>query len=140
MYGTLAGWQSYVLARGITGQLIDDDSLPALVRASDYIKYHYVVNFIVGYDDTLPEVEMATYEAACIENLEPNFFSRKFTPSDAKVLMQVDSLRWEKVTRSRMDDLDNSPMVPVSTKVEMYLRRFMRTKSNVGLLSVGSSC
>jgi len=139
MYGSLSGWQDYVDARGITGQTITDPgSLPVLVRASDYIKYHYVVNFMSRYDDTVPEVELATYEAACLENITPGFFDRTFSPGEAKMLVAVDSIRWEKITASRQEDLDNNVMVPISTKIDMYLRRYMRLQGSCGLRSIGS--
>lgn len=139
MYGTLARWQAYVSARGIEGQTITDpDSLPVLVRASDYIKYHYVVNFMSGYDETVPEVELATYEAACLENTAPGFFERQITPAEAKVLVAIDSVRWEKMAASRQETLDHNTLVPVSTKIDMYLRRYMKLRSTLGLRSVGS--
>lgn len=137
MYGTLVGWQDYVTARGIPDQVITEDSLPALVRASDYIKYHYVANFMPAYDDTVPEVELATYEVACIENTSPGFFSKTYTPQDAKVLVQVDSLRWDKAGRSGSDNLDYSEAVPINTKADSYLRKYMRLKSGIGVLTVG---
>lgn len=137
MYGTIAGWQEYVAARGIANQVITEESLPALVRASDYIKYHYVANFIAAYDETVPEVEMATYEVACIENNDPGFFSKTYTPQDAKVLMQVDSLRWEKPGRAGSDNFDYSEAVPISTKADTYLRKYMRLKSGAGVFAVG---
>jgi len=139
MYGSLSGWQAYVEARDIANQSISDPgSIPVLVRASDYIKYHYVVNFMPQYDDTVPEVELATYEAACIENTKPGFFERTYSPGEAKMLVAVDSIRWEKVTASRQEDLDNNVMVPISTKIDMYLRRYMRLKGSCGLRSIGS--
>jgi len=138
MYGSLSGWQQYVAARGITGQPITDPgSLPVLVRASDYIKYHYVVNFMSQYDDTVPEVELAAYEAACLENTTPGFFERTLSPGEAKMLVAVDSIRWEKVTASRQEDLDNNVMVPISTKIDMYLRQYMRLRGSSGLRSIG---
>lgn len=137
MYGSIQGWADYVAQRGIVGQDITDANTPALVRASDYIKYHYVANFKRGYDETLPEVELATYEAACIENATPAFFERTLNPSEAKVLVAVDSIRWEKVASSRLDSPDNSQLVPISTKIDMYLRPYMRFKSSAGMFSVG---
>lgn len=137
MYGTIAGWTAYATARGVNDPAITEADLPALVRGSDYVKYHYVANFRPAFDDTLVEVEMAAYEAALVERATPGFFQRTYSPSDAKVLVAVDSLRWEKVTSSRTDDLDNNQVTPVSTKVEMYLRPYMRFKHEVGIRSVG---
>ncbi len=139
MYGSVEGWQEYVAERGIAGQTIaDPESLPVLVRASDYIKYHYVVNFMSQFDETVPEVVLATYEAACIENLQPGFFTKKFSTGHKKVLVAVESVRWEKVTGVNSDLIDNDQMVPVSTKVEMYLSRYMRRRRTSGIFSVGS--
>tara|TARA_B100001179_G_scaffold223739_1_gene201633 strand:- start:1876 stop:2298 length:423 start_codon:yes stop_codon:yes gene_type:complete len=137
MYGTIDGWANYVEERGITDQDITSANLPALVRASDYIKYHYVANFRRGFDENVPEVELATYEAACLENTTNGFFERTLNPSEAKVLIAVDSIRWEKVSANRLDTPDNSQLVPISTKIEMYLRPYMRFNSSVGLMSVG---
>ena len=139
MYGTIQGWADYVAGRGISDVSVNDSALPALVRASDYIKYHYVVNFVPGVADSIPEVELATYEAACLEALKPGVFSKQYTPSEAKILMQMDVLRWEKVAQSALDTPDQSPMVPVHTKVDSYLRRYLRPKRGPMILSVGSN-
>lgn len=136
MYGSIEGWQEYVASRGITGQTIDETSLPALVRASDYVKYHYVVNFRSPYGEDVPEVELATYEIACIENTTPGFFSTTFIPSEAVTLVNVDSIRWER-TYKKDEAPDHSSLVPISTKADNYLRPYMRMKSNAGIFSVG---
>lgn len=138
MYGTVAGWQTYVTERGITGQTITDPaSLPALVRASDYIKYHYVANFMSKYSDAEPEVILATYEAACFENTKPGFFQRTVTPSRASALVATKNIRWERLSPSQIEPLDNSQLVPINTKVEMFLRPFMRMRHMSGMFSVG---
>jgi hypothetical protein len=138
MYGSIPGWMAYNTERGLdTGEILDPESLPVLVRASDYIRFHYVVNFMAGYDDTLPEVEMATYEAANIEKETPGFFNGVYTPSQAKVLVNIESIRWERIPDSREVGLDHNKMVPVSLKIDMMLRRFMRSNSRVGLVSLG---
>ena len=44
MYGTVAGWIAYALARGVT--VVDETaSAQSLQRASDYIRTRYVVRY-----------------------------------------------------------------------------------------------
>lgn len=138
MYGSIAGWRAYNNERGITEPVVEESSLPALVRASDYIKYHYVANFRSGYDENVPEVELAAYEAANIEAVTPNFFTKTYEPAKAKVLLAVESLRWEKVAQGRTNELDQNHMVPISTKIETYLRRYMAFNHLTGLRSIGT--
>lgn len=141
MYGTFDGWLEYGVARGLVVDGIaegDPNSVAALNRASDYIKYHYVANFRSKFNDTLPEVELATYEAATIEFNDPHFFERRLTPSDAKVLVAVESIRWEKISANRTDQLDQSALMPVSIKIENYLRPYMRFRNSTVLRTIGA--
>lgn len=137
MYGTIVDWASYASDRGMNSPEITDTDLPALVRASDYIKYHYVANFRPQYDETVSEVELATYEAAFLERSTPGFFTKNYTPAEKKMLVQVDALRWEKVSTRKTDEIDNNQLVPISTKVEMYLRRYLIMNNQIGIASIG---
>lgn len=137
MYGNVEDFETYLSERGLSAPASGDANLPALQRASDYIKYHYVVNFRNSADEAADEVVYATYEAALIESNTPGFFEKKFSQAPNKTLVAVESVRWEKVASKNMDQLDNSPFVPVSTKVEMYLRQFMRQRTSFGIFSVG---
>lgn len=96
MYGSVADWRAYALARGNNAPTAASDEVAgaALLRASDHIQYLYVANLLPGYDDTLSVVEPATYEAANIELTTPGFFSKTYTPSEQKVLTGVGSIRW----------------------------------------------
>ena len=134
MYGTVAEWITYAAARGVT--IADDEaSLQALVRASDYIKYSYVSLFVSPYDETSPNVEEATYEAAKLELATPNFFSKTFTPSQQKVLTGVDTVKWTVVTpesknraaadaspRSTLIDAMLGPYMPLEKGFEPFIR------------------
>lgn len=92
---TVDDWITYAAARGDT---IADDalSLQALTRAGDYIEHRYVANLRAPYTATSLEalIDKATYEAAKLELATPSFFSKTFTPSQQKVLTQVDTIKW----------------------------------------------
>ena len=120
MTATVAGWISYAAARGDT--VADDvDSAAALVRATDYVTFHYVSRFAAGYDLTSPNVDEAIYEAAKLELAKPGFFNKTFTPAEQKVLVQVDSIR-----RQPVGDMSGSvAAMPVSAKIEAMLRPYM---------------
>lgn len=96
MYGSLAAWRSYASARGNQSptDASDADVSAALVRASDYIKYRYVVNLLSGYDETLDEVAFATYEAANLELGSVGFFAKTYTEAERKVLTEVKGIKW----------------------------------------------
>ena len=95
MFGTIADWRAYATARGNTAPTAASDALAtaALVRASDHIQYAYVAQFLPGYDETAPEVEPATYEAANYELATPGFFAKVYTPGDRKVLTKVEFVK-----------------------------------------------
>jgi hypothetical protein len=103
MIGTLADWRAYASARGDNTPTEAEDAVAtaALVRASDYIRFRYVANFISGYDETfiapgydIPLVEIGAYIAAGLELATPGLFSKTFTPAEQKVLTGVGSIRW----------------------------------------------
>lgn len=122
MTATVAGWITYAAARGDT--VADDaDSAAALVRAQDYIAYHYVNRFgsAVEVDDDI--LDAATYEAANLELATPGFWSKTYTPDQQKVLTKVDAIQWT----VRGDASGTDGATPVSTKIDAMLRPYMVT-------------
>jgi hypothetical protein len=130
MYGTLEDWIAFALARGNEAVEDADEEVAtaALVRASDYIKYTYVVHFS-GVADTIPEVEEATYHAAALELTSPGFFSKTYTASQTKVLTAVEGIKWTPVASG-----EKNLYAPKSTLIESMLGRFVG--SRVGALWV----
>lgn len=97
MYGTLEDAATYHADRGNAAwaaAATDALRTAALVRASDYIRFRYVVNLAPTYDETLPIVEQATYVAAGLELATPGFFSRTYTEAEQKVLTEVKGIKW----------------------------------------------
>jgi hypothetical protein len=135
MAATLAGWISYAALRGST-VVNEPASEQALVRAADYIRFHYVEQFLPGYDETSPDVDEAKYEAAAFELATPGFWTTTFTPSQQKVLTGVGEIRW---TVSGSTDSDDAwaNASPTSTKIAAMLAKYMPGKFRVGLRAVG---
>ena len=122
MTATVAGWIAYAGERGTT--IADDQaSAEALIRGTDYITYHYVGRFASGYTIDSPNVDEAIYEAAALELATPGFFAKTFTPADRKVLVQVDSIRWQPVGGGQTGVIGSTP---VSTKIEAMLGQYLR--------------
>ena len=138
MYGTLVAWRAYATARGNNAPTAADDAAAtaALVRASDHIQYAYVAQFMPGYDETLPVVESAAYEAAALELTTPGFFTTSFTPAQQKVLTRVGSLGWTPITGTDSADAFANA-TPTSTKIAAMLAPYMAGKFRIGMTSVG---
>jgi hypothetical protein len=122
MTATVAGWITYAAARGDT--VVDDAaSAAALVRAQDYIAYHYVNRFgsALTVDDAI--VDAATYEAAKLELATPGFWTKVYTPDQQKVLTQVGDIKWT----VRGDASGSDAATLVSTKIEAMLRPYLIT-------------
>jgi hypothetical protein len=118
---SVANWIVYAAARGDT---VADDaaSANALVRAQDYVLFHYVNRFATGYDADSDNVDEATYEAAKLELATPGFFSKTFTPDQRKVLTEVRGIKW-----TALGDVGGADAAtPVSTKIEAMLAPYMR--------------
>ena len=128
----LAGFRAYHTSRGNSAPTDADDpiALAAMVRATDYITDEYVWRFQEKYKDPLPDaVDEAIYEAALAELsvgndgavtlVEGGFWGKTYTPAEAKVLVQVESIRW-KYTGG-----ENGYQFPVSTKIEGRLRPYI---------------
>lgn len=132
---SLENWITYAAARGLTVANAPA-SEQALVRAQDYILYHYVSQFLPGYGADSPYVDEATYEAAALELATPGFFTTSFTPAQQKVLTGVGDIRWT-VTGST-DSADAwANATPTSTKIAAMLDRYMPGKFQIGLKAVG---
>ena len=135
MSATLIGFRAYALVRGYTAPAMasDTDADAALARGSDYVLVEYVSAFSDDYDETAPNVESAIYEAALAEldadgTLRPgSFWNSVYTPSDRKVLTQVDSIQWTVIGGG--DDR----ATPVSSRIDALLRHYRGT---VGLKRV----
>lgn len=135
MYGTIEAWRTYSFDRGDSAptDASNDEATAALTRASDYVKYSYVQHFLSRYDDTLPVVADATYEAANLELATPGFFSKTYTPDQQKVLTKVGDLSWTPIGSA--DGAEAAR--PVSTRVDAMLSPMTGKNIGIGMLSVG---
>lgn len=116
MIGTVSGLIAYAAERGTV--IVDSAATAAaLVRASDYIEYSYLLGSTCTAAS--PNVESATYEAAMLEVLTPGFWSKTFTASDQKVLTKVGQIQWT-VTG---DASKSGSATPRSTKIDAMLRQ-----------------
>lgn len=130
MYGDLATFRAYALARGNSAptNAIDADATAALVRASDYIRLRYVANLLPTHDTTLqpagydyPLVEEAAYIAASIELAKPGFFSKTYTASEQKVLTEVKGIKWTVVG----DASKTYAAMPASTLIDAMFEPYV---------------
>jgi hypothetical protein len=123
VYGSLAEWRAYALARGDSAPTEATDTVAeaALLRASDHIRYRYVANLAPGYDDTLAVVEPATYVAAALELATPGFFSKTFTPGEQKVLTEVKGIKWTVVGEASK----SNAATPTSTLIEAMFAPYL---------------
>ncbi len=111
---------TYAADRGTT--VADEPATEqALVRASDYVTFNYIVRFMAGYDEASENVDAATYEAALLELATPGFFSKTFTPAEQKVLTEVKGIKWTLIGNASGVDA----AAPVSTKIEAMLRPYL---------------
>jgi len=119
MYGTLADWRAYALARGNSAptDATDTDANAALQRASDYIRLRYVTRY--GLDDTADAVSEAAYIAADQELSSPGFWSATFTPSQMKTLTKADVISWTPIMQEGYKGSDL--MQPISPLIEALL-------------------
>lgn len=148
MYGTIAGWRAYALARGNSAptSAIDADATAALVRASDYVRSRYIVNlFSPNTAETIPSgytlalgVEGA-YIAAAFELTTSGFFSKTFTPAQQKVLTKAGGVSWSVVGEGAKEIYGASP---TSTLLDAYFRPYIfdRNKPSFNMMSIGRGC
>lgn len=114
------------------GTVIEDtpQTAAALVRAQDYIKYHYL-----QFGSCTPDSENvaeATYEAAIFEVNNPGFWTNTYTPAQQKLLTAVDVIKWTPITG---DPDKEGAYIPRSTKIDMMLRQC----GGLANLSLGST-
>lgn len=127
MIGTIANWRIYATARGNSApaDAADADATAALVRASDYITFHYINRFVSGYDATSDDVEEATYEAANLELVTSGFFTKTVTEGQQKVLTGADSIRWTPIKSDATNLRTGLLYAPTSTKIDAMLAPYM---------------
>lgn len=132
MYGSLAAWRAYALARGDSAPTDASDELAtaALVRGSDHVRLRYVANLLPGYDATLEIVEEAAYVAASLELATPGLFSRTYTPAQQKVLTGTGPIRWT-VTG---DASKTYAAMPVSTTIEAMFEPYIRDRDDTQIM------
>lgn len=120
-YGTLSGWRAYATALGDTAPsaAVDSVASAALERGSRYIRIRYVSLMDADVDTTDERIVEAAYIAAALELASPGFFLKTYTPSQAKVLTGVGSLKWTPVTGGASG---SAAMQPVSPEIEALLQ------------------
>lgn len=133
LYGDLSGFRSYAAGRGNSAPTDASDPLAqaALQRASDYVEYFYVADFVAVPDEAI--IVDAVYEAATVELAKPGLFNRTYTPGEAKVLTEAKGIRWTVVGDAAAD----GAMMPVSTIIEAMLGRYVGRNAGFGLRAIG---
>lgn len=133
MYGTLAGWRAYAAARGNAAPIeaTDPVATAALQRASDYIYYHYAKKAVA----VIPaeDLEAAAYEAAALELSKPGFFTKTYSPAEAKVLTEVDGIKWTVIG----DGISGGGMMPTSSLIDAMLEDYIGRSVGIGFRSIG---
>lgn len=119
MYGNTTDWRSYASARGDEGpsEASDGDASAALQRASDYIRTRYALR--LGLDGSEDNTIEATYIAASYELSKPGFWSKTFTPNQAKVLTKVDQISWTPVDHKGITGADT--VLPTSPAIDALM-------------------
>lgn len=91
----------------------------SLLRATDYITYHYLTR--ITADVPVDLVDRAIYEAAALELATPGFWTKTYTPDQQKVLTKVGEIQWT----LRESKGGAEAATPVSTKIEGMLRPYI---------------
>lgn len=130
MYGTLSAFRTYATARGDNAPTAAADPVAsaALVRASDYIRTRYVLRFTEGYDETVPEVEEATYIAAQREVTKPGFWAATYTPAQTKTMVQFAAIRWQVDDRGAKGLYGAELMTPVDARIDALLAPYLSAR------------
>ena len=133
-YGTIADWRTYAAERGNNAPTAaaDDVATQALIRASDYIRMHYVMRFGSQCSETDAAVVEATYIAASHELTTPGFFTTAITLSQAKVLTKVDAIQWTPIK----SDAGIDSMIPTSSAIDALLGHCVAKKAT-GMRHIG---
>lgn len=139
MYGTIAAWRAYALARGDNAPSAAADPLAtaALTRGSDMIRLRYLPNMLPSYGvdfippgSDLPLVEEGAYIAASLELATPGLFSRTFTAAEQKVLTAVDTIKWTVVGNAS----GTYAAMPVSTLIDALFGPYVSDSDACGFL------
>lgn len=138
MIGNLPDFQAYASARGNEAPSLADEEVAAqaLLRASDYVSFNYVLQFLPGFTEASPHVDSAVYEAAILELETPGLFTTTYTLDQRKVLTQVDTIKWSLVEGSSGKS-DFEKAAPTSTRIEAMLSPYMPGSVGFGVRSVG---
>lgn len=134
-----ANFKAYAAARGLAAPALATDPVAeaALLRAQDYIQLEYISRFVAGCDENSPNVEPAIYEAALLELNDDgtlkagSFWAATYTPSERKILTQVDTIKWEVSKHA------DQRAFPVSTRIEALLRSCLKAEpSGIGIWAI----
>lgn len=133
VYGDLAGWREYAAARGNTAPNLAEnaDAQAALQRASDYIRTRYVLPLGLVADN--PNLSEAAYIAASYELATSGFWSKTFTPAQAKVLTRVEGISWTVQSDSAMER-GYQAQVPTSPAIDALFGGTANTGAYLGVM------
>lgn len=120
----------YLDASGATGWPVETSlQAEAILRAQRHIAARYNGRWTDVLNPVPAPVTYAIIEAALIEARTPGFFTRTYTPSEAKVLTEVKGIKWTLV--------GGNDMTPTSTIVDALLAPYMARLSGIGLWAIG---
>ena len=106
---------AYLSAAGVT----DLPDAAAIIRGQRYVASRWNGRWIADMDPLPDAVKHAVIEAAAVEAKTPGFFARTYAPAEAKVLVEVKGIKWERV--------GNGDMVPASTIIDGLLSGYVRS-------------
>lgn len=101
----------------------------AIMRGQRYIAARYNGRWNDTLDPVPAPVTYAVIEAALIEARTPGFFSRTYTPAEAKVLTEVRGIKWTLVGGS-------GDMTPTSTIVDGMISPYLQRSWGLGLMVI----
>ena len=126
--------QTYLEAGGVLQGWPTDEDLQsqAIIRGQRYIAANYNGHWRTSWTTPPEAVRQAVIEAALIEARTPGFFSRTFTPAEAKVLTEVKGIKWTLIGGS------SDSMSPSSTIIDglLYPHVLLRKGPFLGVWSV----
>ncbi|PHR83105.1 hypothetical protein [Henriciella sp.] len=135
MYGTVEDWRTYATERGDSApsEATDAAASAALVRASDYIEFHYVRHFVLPCTADMPLVARAAYIAASLELATPGFFSANIVPNEAIAEVGAGSARVK--FRDGVDPIAGA--VPVVSAIDSMFEDCVAKSRRFGLRTIG---
>lgn len=136
VYGNITDWRAYALARGnvAPSEADDAEALASLQRASDYIRTRYVIRY--GLDPMSENVIEATYIAAGYDQSAPGFWSKTYTPAEAKVLTKAGKIGWTLAGYTSSSGSAADAMLPLSPAIEALLMGAGASKHGIGAMVV----